>query len=105
MKTNNSRVHLDSGILIALMDTEDAHHRAATEALVAVENAGGSVAISAAAYSEVLVTPASNSAKALNRAKDGIRQLCGEPLVLGSVIAEQAAKLRAQTSGSRPWTR
>lgn len=48
---------LDAGIIIAVLDADDAHHHAAREALRDVLDRGGRLALPAPAYAEAMVGP------------------------------------------------
>lgn len=48
---------LDSGVIIAVLDADDAHHDAAVEALRQASAAGTGLILPASAYAEVLVAP------------------------------------------------
>jgi len=49
--------HLDAGVVIGLLDANDAHHAAARSALDNAVRNRDRLAMSASAYAEVLVTP------------------------------------------------
>lgn len=83
---------LDASVLIALVDPADALHPGMTGALR--RYAGDDLRIPASAYSESLVGPARRGR--LKEAKDAIRTLLVEVVVLTDHIAEEAADLRAR---------
>jgi len=53
---------LDAGVIIAILDSSDAHHAAAREAVTQARSRGDDLAIPASAYAEVLVGPYRQSA-------------------------------------------
>ncbi|MGA8016510.1 MAG: PIN domain-containing protein [Candidatus Dormiibacterota bacterium] len=88
---------VDASILIALLDSNDGLHSAATKALVA--HAADDLSIPASAYSEALVRPARAGRLAEARAVVGSLLLAVAPLT--EAIAEEAAVLRARRLGVR----
>jgi predicted nucleic acid-binding protein len=48
---------LDAGVLIAILNSEDAHHERAREALSAACDRGDRMMVPASAYAEILVAP------------------------------------------------
>jgi predicted nucleic acid-binding protein len=88
---------VDASILIALLDSDDGLHRAATAALLA--HAGDELMIPASAYSEALVRPA--RAGRLAEAKAVVGTLLMEVVPLSAPIAEAAATLRASHQALR----
>ena len=88
---------VDASILIALLDSNDSLHSAATTALLA--HAGDDLTIPASAYSEALVQPARTGRLAGARAVVGSLLLMVAPLT--EAIAEAAAMLRAGHQGLR----
>ncbi len=88
---------VDASILIALLDSDDSLHAAATAALL--ERAGDDLTIPASAYSEALVRPARAGRLAEARATVGSLLLAVAPL--SQAIAEEAAVLRARHPGLR----
>lgn len=49
---------LDAGVIIGVLDADDAHHRGAREALMAALERGDSLVVPASAYAEALAAPA-----------------------------------------------
>jgi predicted nucleic acid-binding protein len=88
---------VDASILIALLDSDDGLHAAATAALLA--HAGDELMISASAYSEALIRPA--RAGRLEEAKAVVGALLMEVVPLSQPIAEAAAMLRARHQALR----
>lgn len=83
---------LDASVLIALVDPADALHAGMTAALR--RYAGDDLKIPASAYSESLVGPAKRGR--VKEAKDAVRMLLAEVVVLTDHIAEEAAELGAR---------
>jgi predicted nucleic acid-binding protein len=50
-------IHLDAGVVIGLLDTTDAHHESATDALAGAIRSGDRMAMAASAFAECLVGP------------------------------------------------
>ncbi len=88
---------VDASILIALLDSNDSLHLAATTALLA--HVGDDLTIPASAYSEALVRPARAGRLAEARTVVGSLLLAVAPLT--EAIAEEAAVLRARRQGLR----
>lgn len=88
---------VDASILIALLNSEDGLHAAATAALLA--HAEDDLTIPASAYSETLVRPA--RAGRLEEARAAVSDLLIEVVPLSPAIAEAAAVLRAGHQGLR----
>lgn len=86
--------HLDAGVVIGLLDADDAHHAAATDAFARAQHLGDRLGIAASAYAECLVGPAKRG-----RAVDVVEQLVDrlpiEVIPLDRDIARMAATLRA----------
>ncbi len=88
---------LDASVLIALLDPADALHAGMTVALR--RHAGDDLKIPSSAYSESLVGPARRGRS--KEARDAVRALLAEVVLLNEHIAEEAAELRAQHSKLR----
>jgi predicted nucleic acid-binding protein len=92
---------VDASVVIAVLDSKDAHHASATEALRAARMQRESIVVlPASAYAEVLVHPARAGGQAIAI----VREFCTEQLAiepLSSEIAEAAAQLRARYEGLR----
>lgn len=92
---------VDASIVIAVLESTDAHHAMAAEALRAARSAeGAQLVLPASAYAEVLVYP--------ERAGAGVaatvRAFCSQEFVIEPVsasIAEAAARLRARHASLR----
>ena len=88
---------VDASILIALLNSDDGLHAAATAALLA--HAVDELTIPASAYSEALVRPA--RAGRLDEARAVVGALLMEVVPLSPPIAEAAATLRARHQALR----
>ena len=86
-------VVLDASVLIGLLDTADAHHAAAVDAVDAADQAAASLMTPASAYSEALVAFA--RAEQLSNGRDALTNMGITIAPLTGVIAERAAELRA----------
>ena len=51
-------IHLDAGVLIGFLDSDDAHHEPARQILTDALHEGHQLAMAASAFAEVLVGPA-----------------------------------------------
>ena len=89
---------LDASMLIAHLDSRDALHERAREALLEV--AAQPLAASALTLAEVLVGPARQSR--LDQAGEALRSLGVEPLSLGPDAPSRLARLRAETGLKLP---
>jgi len=86
-------VILDASVLIGLLDTADAHHRAAVDDVEAADHAGHALHLPASAYSEVLVAFA--RADRVSDARNAIANMGISITPLTAAIAGRAARLRA----------
>jgi predicted nucleic acid-binding protein len=85
---------LDTDVVIAALDRQDAHHRAAVRALRELTRDGVSLLLSLVNYAETLVRPAQDD-RALRAAVSAIDAL-GVGLVAPTApLAREAARLRA----------
>ncbi len=92
---------LDAGVVIAILDADDAHHGAASAALVAARDRGDGFALPASAYAEILVRPAARGAAIVARVDAALDTL---PVVVAAAdraVARRAATLRARHAGLR----
>jgi len=87
---------LDAGILIAILDSSDAHHAAAREAVTHARSQGDELAVPASAYAEVLVGPFRQGANAVAKVDEFLAALPARVSPATREIAATAAKLRAQ---------
>jgi predicted nucleic acid-binding protein len=91
-------IALDATVLIAHLDSEDAHHSRATELLL--EFAGEPLAASPLTLAEVFVGPA--GAGRLDAARSALDELGVAEIPLGSDAPARLALLRARTSLKLP---
>jgi predicted nucleic acid-binding protein len=89
---------LDASVLIAHLDSDDAHHAKARKTID--ENAETPLGASEISLAEALVMPA--RAGRLRDAQWGLNQLGVIPLALGSDTPAQLAQLRAETNRKLP---
>jgi predicted nucleic acid-binding protein len=90
---------LDASVLIALLDTADAHHERSIEDTEPPDQAGRQLLAPASAYSEALVAFA--RADRVSDAREAIIAMGIKITPLTGQIAEQAAKLRARHDSLR----
>jgi len=89
-------IHLDAGVIIGLLDADDAHHDAARAALSHALRQGDQLSIAASALAECLVGPARRSRKAVDLVRTVIDRLPVSVVELDADIATRAAVLRAR---------
>lgn len=87
---------LDAGVLIGFLDSADARHRAAEQALREAIDRNDRVGLPASAYAEVLVGPARRGVEAVAVVGELIRRVPIEIVALDDAIAEAAARLRGR---------
>jgi predicted nucleic acid-binding protein len=87
---------LDAGVIIAILDSGDAHHAAAREAVTGALSRGEDLAIPVSAYAEVLVGPYRQSDKAAATVDAFLAALPARVEPATREIAAAAARLRAQ---------
>ena len=87
---------LDAGVLIAILNADDAHHEPAREALSAVRNRGDRMIVPASAYAEVLVAPLRQSAASADAVDAFLEALPASVEPASREIARRAAELRAR---------
>lgn len=90
---------VDSSVLIAALDADDAHHPAARLVLADAWEAGDRIVVPVVAYAETMVRPLSTGGTALARAERFFQALPIEPL--GAAAGRAAADLRARHRGLR----
>lgn len=88
--------HVDAGVLIGFLDDTDVHHASATASLARALDDGDQLAMAASAFAECLVGPARRSERAIQVVSTAIERLPVEIVDLDSVIAAEAARLRAR---------
>lgn len=93
--------HLDAGVIIGLLDANDAHHEASTRVLNEVLRSGDRVEMAASAFAECLVGPSRRSDRAVAIACDLFERLPVHVVDLGADIARRAAGLRAKHAALR----
>jgi predicted nucleic acid-binding protein len=87
---------LDAGVIIAILDSGDAHHAAAREAATGALSRGEDLAIPVSAYAEILVGPYRQSDKAAATVDAFLAALPTRVEPATREIAATAARLRAQ---------
>ncbi|MEX2546929.1 MAG: PIN domain-containing protein [Chloroflexota bacterium] len=91
---------VDAGVIIAVLDSSDAHHSAARDALHEELDGGSALVLPASAYAEVLVAPFRRDGDSANVVDSLIDALPATVQPITRAIARAAAELRAQ-HGSR----
>ena len=87
---------LDAGVVIAVLDSNDAHHMAARMALADARSRGEELAVPASAYAEMLVGPFRQGAGAAAKVDEFLAALPARVEPATQEIAASAARLRAQ---------
>jgi len=87
---------LDAGVLIAVLDGSDAHHRAAVRFLSDAGGRGDHLVVPASAYAEVLVGPFKAGAAAVRTVDEFLGRLGANIAPADADIARRAAQLRAR---------
>lgn len=88
--------HLDAGVLIGFLNSEDAHHRSAAKAIGDALSENQTLAMSASALAEILVGPSRSGAKAVEVVRNMVATLPIGTVPIGDEIAVTAAGLRAR---------
>jgi predicted nucleic acid-binding protein len=86
---------LDAGVVIAVLDAEDAHHHAAVEGLGVCRGRGDDLALPASAYAECLVAPSRRGTDAVATVDRFLDALPARVEPATRTIAASAAALRA----------
>lgn len=94
-------IHLDAGVLIGFLDSNDAHHAGATATIVNALDAGDRMAMAASALAECLVGPARRSNEAIELVASAIDRLPVTVIDMNRPIATEAARLRARNRSLR----
>jgi predicted nucleic acid-binding protein len=89
-------IHLDAGVVIGLLDADDAHHESASAALARVLRNRDRLFIAASAFAECLVGPQRRGPRAVAVVDDLVERLPIEIVDLDHQIARAAASLRAR---------
>ena len=92
---------LDAGVVIAGLDSDDAHHAASARALSAARDRGDSFVVPASAYAEILVRPAQRGTAAVARVDTVLDAMAVSIASADRDIARRAATLRARHSSLR----
>jgi predicted nucleic acid-binding protein len=92
-------VVLDASVLIAFLDSRDAHHAAAVSALTA--NRAEDLVLPASAYAEILVAPLRRGPAAVARVGQVMTDLTIRIAPLTSEVADRAALMRARHASLR----
>ena len=87
-------VVLDASVVIAFLDSRDAHHEAAVAALRA--HRSDDVVLPASAYAEILVEPLRRGVEAVTHVQQFVTGLVIRIEPLSAEIARRAAELRAR---------
>jgi predicted nucleic acid-binding protein len=88
-------VVLDAGVVIALLERQDAHHASATRAIQAARSDGDQLMLPASAYAEVLVQPARRGSQAVTAVDDAIDAIPAVVVPIDRAMARSAGELRA----------
>jgi predicted nucleic acid-binding protein len=94
-------IHLDTGVVIGLLDTTDAHHESATDALAGAIRSGDRMAMAASAFAECLVGPSRRGRSAVDTVNELFARLPIEVVDLSADIARFAASIRAKHTSVR----
>ncbi|WP_310570674.1 PIN domain-containing protein [Gemmatimonas sp.] len=94
-------VHLDAGVVIGLLDANDAHHSSAHRAIADVLRDGHGLAIAASAFAECLVGPYRRGKASVLVVHSLIERLPITVVSLDAETASTAARVRAQHVGLR----
>lgn len=89
-------IHLDAGVLIGLLDDENAHHRSAREVVTQALGRGDRIEMAASTLAETLVAPARLGADAISVVHDACARLPIGVVPLDVGIATEAARVRAR---------
>lgn len=89
-------VVVDAGVVIGLLDADDAHHDAVLAELRKVRDSGDALLLPASAFSEVLVEPARRSSAAVAETASGLHRVPMNIVPVDEGIAMEASFLRAE---------
>ena len=90
---------LDAGVIIAILDAADVHHKAAAHALTVAREHGDILVLPASAYAECLVSPYRRGPEAVSVVDSFIDALPARIEPASRAIASGAAELRARHAG------
>jgi len=90
---------LDAGVIIAILDASDVHHKAAASALTVAREHGDILVLPASAYTECLVSPYRRGPEAVSVVDSFIDALPAGIEPASRAIASGAAELRARHAG------
>ena len=91
---------LDAGVVIAVLDGSDVHHRAVMAALTTAIERGDDLVLPASAYAEILVAPYRRGSAAVETVDAFLDALPAAVEPANRIVAARAAELRAK-HGSR----
>ena len=94
-------VHLDAGVVIGLLDANDAHHAAAHRAVASAMRDGHRLALAASAFAECLVGPFRRGKASVEVVRGLIERLPIAIIAFDTETAVAAARIRAQHLGVR----
>jgi len=86
---------LDAGVLIGFLDTNDAHHSAASSALRDARDRADRLVLPASAFAEILVGPSRKGPAAVTVVRDLVGRVPIDVEPLGAEVAVAAAAIRA----------
>lgn len=87
---------LDAGVIIGVLDADDAHHAAAGAALAESMERGDVIAVPASAYADCLVEPARRGIETVEAIDAFLFDLAAEVEPITRQVARRAAELRAR---------
>jgi predicted nucleic acid-binding protein len=94
-------IHLDAGVVIGLLDADDAHHATATAALARAQHDGDRLAMAASALAECLIGPVRRGERAVEVVEQLFERLPIDVIDLDPHAARTAARLRARHNALR----
>lgn len=94
-------IHVDAGVIIGLLDANDAHHGPATRSLAESVRSGDRLAMAASAFAECLVGPSRTGPRAVETVDDLVERLPIEIVDLDADVARTAAGIRAKHTSVR----
>ena len=87
---------LDAGVIIGILDAEDAHHAGSRHAVAEALERGDSLAVPASAYAECLVGPSRRGGDGMRAVDAFLSDLPADVEPTTRQVAKRAAQLRAQ---------